>query len=92
MGTPRAGNDAPQRLVVLGMGKLGAGEFNLSSDVDLILAHTAGGETDGAVALDNQELFTRLGREGGCWSDCGSSCIAATSTSPLSTPCAKRSG
>ncbi len=53
----------PQHLVVLGMGKLGAFELNLSSDIDLIFGYPEGGETEGAKrALDNQEFFTRLGQ------------------------------
>jgi glutamate-ammonia-ligase adenylyltransferase len=62
-GEPR-GRDCgtPQRLVVLGMGKLGACELNLSSDIDLIFAYPAQGETDGERALSNQEFFTRLGQ------------------------------
>ncbi|MNZ06897.1 Glutamate-ammonia-ligase adenylyltransferase [compost metagenome] len=63
-GTPigrRSGQ--PQHLVVLGMGKLGAHELNLSSDIDLIFGYPEGGETEGAKrALDNQEFFTRLGQ------------------------------
>ncbi|MDY7220360.1 bifunctional [glutamate--ammonia ligase]-adenylyl-L-tyrosine phosphorylase/[glutamate--ammonia-ligase] adenylyltransferase [Denitrificimonas sp. JX-1] len=54
----------PQHLVVLGMGKLGAYELNLSSDVDLIFSYPEGGETEGAKrSLDNQEFFTRLGQK-----------------------------
>lgn len=63
-GTPigqRSGQ--PQHLVILGMGKLGAHELNLSSDIDLIFGYPEGGETEGARrALDNQEFFTRLGQ------------------------------
>ncbi|MFV3404344.1 MULTISPECIES: bifunctional [glutamate--ammonia ligase]-adenylyl-L-tyrosine phosphorylase/[glutamate--ammonia-ligase] adenylyltransferase [Pseudomonas] len=63
-GTPigrRSGQ--PQAMVVLGMGKLGAGELNLSSDIDLIFAFPEGGETEGVKrSLDNQEFFTRLGQ------------------------------
>ncbi|WP_028693467.1 bifunctional [glutamate--ammonia ligase]-adenylyl-L-tyrosine phosphorylase/[glutamate--ammonia-ligase] adenylyltransferase [Pseudomonas cremoricolorata] len=52
-----------QHMVVLGMGKLGAGELNLSSDIDLIFAFPEGGETEGVKRpLDNQEFFTRLGQ------------------------------
>jgi len=52
-----------QHMVVLGMGKLGAVELNLSSDIDLIFAFPEGGETQGMKrALDNQEFFTRLGQ------------------------------
>src|SRR5690606_31023628 len=53
----------PQHLVVLGMGKLGAHELNLSSDIDLIFGYPEGGETVGARrSLDNQEFFVRLGQ------------------------------
>jgi len=64
-GTP-IGRDSqqPQQLVVLGMGKLGAYELNLSSDVDLIFTYPEGGETQGAKRnIDNQEFFTRLGQK-----------------------------
>ena len=64
-GTPvGARSGAPQHLVVLGMGKLGAHELNLSSDIDLIFAYPEGGETTGARrSLDNQEFFTRVGQK-----------------------------
>ncbi|MCQ4346323.1 bifunctional [glutamate--ammonia ligase]-adenylyl-L-tyrosine phosphorylase/[glutamate--ammonia-ligase] adenylyltransferase [Pseudomonas stutzeri] len=64
-GTPvGARSGAPQHLVILGMGKLGAFELNLSSDIDLIFAYPEGGETEGARRpLDNQEFFTRLGQK-----------------------------
>ncbi|MBI3772499.1 MAG: bifunctional [glutamate--ammonia ligase]-adenylyl-L-tyrosine phosphorylase/[glutamate--ammonia-ligase] adenylyltransferase [Gammaproteobacteria bacterium] len=53
----------PQSLVVLGMGKLGAGELNFSSDIDLIFAYPEEGETRGKrVALSNEEYFIKLGR------------------------------
>ncbi|UYG07429.1 bifunctional [glutamate--ammonia ligase]-adenylyl-L-tyrosine phosphorylase/[glutamate--ammonia-ligase] adenylyltransferase [Halomonas sp. M4R1S46] len=53
-----------QRLVVLGMGKLGAGELNLSSDIDLIFAFPEKGETEGGrKALEHQEYFTKLGQK-----------------------------
>lgn len=63
-GTPtgrRSGE--PQQMVILGMGKLGAVELNLSSDIDLIFAYPEGGETVGVKrSLDNQEFFIRLGQ------------------------------
>jgi [glutamine synthetase] adenylyltransferase / [glutamine synthetase]-adenylyl-L-tyrosine phosphorylase len=63
LGTPTGRGGAPQQLVVLGMGKLGARELNFSSDVDLILAFPEGGRTVGAPsAISNDEFFTRLGR------------------------------
>ncbi|WP_252275019.1 bifunctional [glutamate--ammonia ligase]-adenylyl-L-tyrosine phosphorylase/[glutamate--ammonia-ligase] adenylyltransferase [Pseudomonas subflava] len=52
-----------QHLVILGMGKLGAHELNLSSDIDLIFGYPEGGETEGVKrSLDNQEFFIRLGQ------------------------------
>jgi len=64
LGTP-VGRDSglPQQMVVLGMGKLGAWELNLSSDIDLIFAFAEGGQTvGGARVFDNQEFFIRLGQ------------------------------
>ncbi|MCW5592602.1 MAG: bifunctional glutamine synthetase adenylyltransferase/deadenyltransferase, partial [Burkholderiales bacterium] len=51
-----------ERLLVVGMGKLGGGELNVSSDVDLVFLHAAEGETDGARPLSHHEFFTRVGR------------------------------
>ncbi|MCW8886346.1 MAG: bifunctional [glutamate--ammonia ligase]-adenylyl-L-tyrosine phosphorylase/[glutamate--ammonia-ligase] adenylyltransferase [Motiliproteus sp.] len=65
-GTPygRGENGQPQQMVVLGMGKLGAQELNLSSDIDLIFAFPENGETrDGKRCLDNQTFFNRLGQK-----------------------------
>ncbi|MAL99582.1 MAG: bifunctional [glutamate--ammonia ligase]-adenylyl-L-tyrosine phosphorylase/[glutamate--ammonia-ligase] adenylyltransferase [Alteromonadaceae bacterium] len=57
------GQTVPQRLVVLGMGKLGANELNVSSDIDLIFTFPAKGETEGGSRrLDNQQFFIRLGQ------------------------------
>ncbi len=61
-GTPRDDVGNAQRLVVLGMGKLGARELNLSSDIDLIFAFPAHGQTDGTRPLSNEQFFTRLAR------------------------------
>lgn len=57
-----AGNE--QQLIVLAMGKLGAGELNLSSDIDLIFCYPENGETQGSrKSLSNEEFFTCLGRK-----------------------------
>lgn len=63
-GTPIGeGSGSRQQLVVIGMGKLGARELNLSSDIDLIFAYPEEGDTRGAPKqLSNHEFFTRLGR------------------------------
>ncbi len=53
-----------QALVVLGMGKLGARELNVSSDIDLIFAFPEAGDTVGVdKILSNQEFFARLGQK-----------------------------
>jgi len=77
LGTPTTEAGEPQRLIVVGMGKLGGGELNVSSDIDLIFLYPEEGETrrvgaghPGASAgdehrprsLSNHEFFTRLGR------------------------------
>ena len=61
-GTPRDEAGIEQQLVVLGMGKLGARELNLSSDIDLVFAYTGDGRTDGRRALTNEQFFVRLVR------------------------------
>lgn len=63
IGVPRNEAGDPQQMVVLGMGKLGARELNLSSDIDLIFAFPEAGETDGRRALSNEQFFTRLGQK-----------------------------
>tara|TARA_A100000171_G_scaffold53020_1_gene75462 strand:- start:917 stop:3919 length:3003 start_codon:yes stop_codon:yes gene_type:complete len=50
-----------QQLVVLGMGKLGAGELNLSSDIDLIFAYPEPGETESGTSC--QQFFLKLGQQ-----------------------------
>jgi len=62
-GTPRTASGEAATFTVLGMGKLGGGELNFSSDIDLIFAYTAEGETDGPRSLANANFFTRLGRQ-----------------------------
>ena len=61
-GIPRNDAGAVQRLVVIGMGKLGGGELNFSSDIDLILAYPENGHSDGERALANESYFARLGQ------------------------------
>src|SRR5687768_5797596 len=52
-----------QKLHVVGMGKLGGRELNVSSDVDLVFVYPEEGETGGGTrVLSNHEYFTRLAR------------------------------
>ena len=61
-GEPRAAGGAIQPLLIIAMGKLGGGELNFSSDVDLVLLFPEHGETDGPMRISNEEFFTRLGQ------------------------------
>ena len=51
-----------QQLIVVGMGKLGGYELNVSSDIDLIFIYPEDGETSGPKRISNHEYFTVLGR------------------------------
>ena len=61
-GIPRNAEGEPQQLVVFALGKLGGGELNFSSDVDLVFAFPASGHSDGPRELDNSAWFQRLGQ------------------------------
>jgi len=61
-GIVRAADGSQQRLVVFGLGKLGGGELNFSSDIDLVYAYPQGGESDGARPLAAEDYFARLGQ------------------------------
>ncbi len=66
-----AASGTAQQLLVIAMGKLGAGELNLSSDVDLVFAYGESGATrseqgaakGGSAGISNQEFFTSLGQK-----------------------------
>lgn len=70
-GVPRNGDGERQTLAVVGMGKLGGRELNVSSDIDLIFLYeddgdtTApdGGDGGGLRLTSNHEFFTKLGRK-----------------------------
>ena len=63
LGTPCNAEGEPQPLLILGMGKLGGGELNFSSDIDLIFTWPENGSTRGGRReLDNAQFFTRLGQ------------------------------
>ncbi|HKA53420.1 MAG TPA: bifunctional [glutamate--ammonia ligase]-adenylyl-L-tyrosine phosphorylase/[glutamate--ammonia-ligase] adenylyltransferase, partial [Candidatus Binatia bacterium] len=50
----------PGRLVIVGMGKLGAGELNYNSDLDLIFLYDAPDGGEGAGGIGAQEFFTKF--------------------------------
>jgi glutamate-ammonia-ligase adenylyltransferase len=68
-GVPTSEEGLPQDLLVVGMGKLGGAELNVSSDIDLIFVYDEDGTTRASPAypapsrlLTNHEFFERLGR------------------------------
>lgn len=52
-----------QELLIVGMGKLGGNELNVSSDIDLIFIYPEDGNTNGARSIGNNDFFSRLGRK-----------------------------
>ena len=61
-GVIRDARGTVQRMVVFGLGKLGGGELNFSSDIDLVLAFAEGGSSDGARPLDADAYYARIGQ------------------------------
>jgi glutamate-ammonia-ligase adenylyltransferase len=61
-GVVRSPTGEAQRLIVFGLGKLGGGELNFSSDIDLVYGYEYAGESDGARALAAEDYFARLGQ------------------------------
>jgi glutamate-ammonia-ligase adenylyltransferase len=68
-GEPLDSQGHAQRLLVVGMGKLGGRELNVSSDVDFIFIYPEDGETAGVANIANggrrietYEFFMRLGK------------------------------
>ncbi|RVU33148.1 bifunctional [glutamate--ammonia ligase]-adenylyl-L-tyrosine phosphorylase/[glutamate--ammonia-ligase] adenylyltransferase [Rheinheimera riviphila] len=63
-GQPLDEQGQPMPLLILGMGKLGGGELNFSSDIDLILVYPQNGDTSGGRrSSENQQFYTRLGQK-----------------------------
>ncbi|QGZ60675.1 bifunctional [glutamate--ammonia ligase]-adenylyl-L-tyrosine phosphorylase/[glutamate--ammonia-ligase] adenylyltransferase [Paraburkholderia acidisoli] len=63
-GEPRGPNGERLTLGVVGMGKLGGRELNVSSDIDLIFVYEDDGETTGGQRspIATQDYFTRMGK------------------------------
>ncbi len=61
-GQPRSGTGQPIDFWVVGMGKLGARELNVSSDIDLVYVYEEDGQTDGVQPLSAHEYFSRLAK------------------------------
>ncbi len=67
VGTPVDAQGRALDLLVLAMGKAGAGELNVSSDLDLIFVHRdvagfTGGTRSPGEPIEGQQFFERLGR------------------------------
>lgn len=61
-GAPLDADENPMRLVVIGLGKLGGGELNLSSDIDIMFSYPRAGICDGPRSLPGEQFFLRLAR------------------------------
>lgn len=68
-GVPMSAEGVPQDLLVVGMGKLGGAELNVSSDIDLIFLYGEDGETRPTPEFPNvrrsvttDEFYSRLAR------------------------------
>ena len=61
-GVPRGTDGSPQQMFVIGLGKFGGGELNLSSDIDVIFCYGQSGACDGRRGMANDLFFTRLAR------------------------------
>jgi glutamate-ammonia-ligase adenylyltransferase len=60
----RDGGDwRPAHLAIIGMGKLGGGELNYHSDLDIIFIYDHQGETDGDKQITNHEYFAKLAQK-----------------------------
>jgi len=62
-GVPRDAQGRRIEFWIVGMGKLGARELNVSSDIDLIYIYEDEGETDGAVPTSAHEFFSLVAKK-----------------------------
>jgi glutamate-ammonia-ligase adenylyltransferase len=65
-GTPTylaGGSQKPASLAVIGMGKMGGGDLNYHSDLDIIFVYDHQGMTDGDKQISNHEYFAKLAQK-----------------------------
>ena len=66
-GTPRytdeAGIERECGMAVIALGKLGGGELNYSSDIDLMFVYTANGTTSGPNQISNKEFYKKVANQ-----------------------------
>ena len=53
----------PMQMLVLGMGKLGGQELNVSSDIDLIYIYPRAGKSNSEKSIDNEAYFRRVAQQ-----------------------------
>ena len=64
VGEPQSKNGQYLPLIVVGMGKLGGKELNVSSDIDLVFLYEEEGDTRGGVkSISHHEWYSRLGKK-----------------------------
>ncbi len=57
------GRTAEANLAIIGMGKLGGGDLNYHSDLDIIFVYDHQGYTDGEKQISNHEYFAKLAQK-----------------------------
>jgi glutamate-ammonia-ligase adenylyltransferase len=62
-GVPRGAGGERATIAAIALGKLGGGELNYSSDIDLVFVYSADGRVEGPRPCTNQEFFDRVVQE-----------------------------
>ncbi|MFP4208189.1 MAG: bifunctional [glutamate--ammonia ligase]-adenylyl-L-tyrosine phosphorylase/[glutamate--ammonia-ligase] adenylyltransferase [Wenzhouxiangella sp.] len=62
-GKLRDDHGRPQRLAIIGLGKLGGDELNFNSDIDIIFVHSGKGQSSGPRRLDAARYHQLVARE-----------------------------
>ena len=64
VGEPQSKDGQYLPLIVVGMGKLGGKELNVSSDIDLVFLYEEDGDTRGGIkSISHHEWYARLGKK-----------------------------
>ncbi len=62
-GEPRLPDGRPCGFSVISLGKLGGGELNYSSDIDLMFVYGGSGETSGPSPVTNKEFYKKVANQ-----------------------------
>ena len=57
------GENREANIAIIGMGKMGGGELNYHSDLDIIYIYDRQGETNGERRISNHEYFAKMGQK-----------------------------